>query len=201
MASPNEIPAKPSREKQKLQKWVRKSIDLDLIYDEENIDKIKKEKKWGGKLFSFKVINKLKNDFDSKIFVPTDLDIQLDKGYKYFTKMKKSRVFYDLTFEDNKKKFSKQNSQVPYKHIVCFAKKRSDNLDHIMWNCSAAITTLRAIKIEDDTKNEKRNTLIALFHSELCASATPDISWGHASGFNKIFVPGNRDDFVARFYR
>ncbi len=135
--------------------WIKKSIELDLIYDEEK--KIPREPE------------------EIKPFC--DLGVNFQGWYRYFYKLKESRVFYGLDLDKKGLEFASGESE-DYKKLKKAKKKDIDKLDDITWRCAAAINTLRPMR-EDD----KAATLIALFHSELCASSTKDVSWGQAKSF------------------
>ncbi len=176
-----------------LKAWIKESIELDLIYDEENFEAIEGKTKWEEDLFTFEELNKKKNDFDSKILAQEKIEI-LNEGYEYFKLLKKSRVFFGLTFDDVKRKYLEPCCGIKHEDVKKIADERIENLDRIMWSCAATISTLRAWEIKEPIEINARNTLIALFHSEICASSTLDISWGHASGFSGIFLKETREN-------
>ena len=182
------------------QEWVSDSIDLDLIYDEEDIEALKDKDKWNDKELTFTGLVNSKKDFDSIDFVQEKSDTILNKCYKYFKKIKKSRVYYGLKLDAVKHKFTVHDVNTKYKDVNKSAQDRIKNLDDITWKCAAAISRLRTLENDKPETDIKRiNTLIALFHSELCASATLDISWGHANGFINVLLKNkrkNKFDFI-----
>ncbi len=185
-----------------LQEWVRDSIELDLVYDEENIKLIPKSNNGDFNLNMltqneiFKSVDLKTKDFLFEKLAQKDKNKLFHNCYKYFKMMKKSRVFFGLTFDDVKKKNLDPCSEFKYEDVKKAAENRTRNLDRIMWNCAAAISTLRAWEIKGRSEKNARDTLIALFHSEICASATLDISWGHASGFSNVFLKEVGFDFA-----
>ena len=168
MAEYDKIPEKT------LKKWVRDSIELDLKYDEEQ------EPPEGFK------------DLHNEPEPLPERGTDLTNWYKHFEIMKKSRVYYDLTFDKVRNKFSNPRSNTEYKEVEDAARKREEILDNIMWNCAAAISTLRTLDFKQQPVDKKaRDTLIALFHSELCASSPQDVAWSQANSFNSVLKDKN----------
>ncbi len=160
--------------------WIIESINLDLIYDEEK-DQPKDFEKLPG----------------SPAALPKSEDCP-QSWYKSFYELKSIRIKVSLELdnaginyasrekdEDEKKdteeevKFSKRLRDARKKYIT--------NLNIISRRCASAIDLLWQNEWNGKV-NEKVATLLALFHSELCASSTKDVSWGQAKSF-KNSVP------------
>ncbi|MBI4618957.1 MAG: MBL fold metallo-hydrolase [Desulfobacterales bacterium] len=178
----------------KLKKWIRDSIELDLVYDEENYNKVN-----GWDLPSVKDAYKSIEDHKSAdLFNSLDNSKSSDSYYFYFKCLKKRRIFYDLEYDKARKAFADQDPNFEYKSVCEADEVRKEILDGIMWRCAAAISDLLTQKkslkknevptFEETYQIKEFATLIALFHSELCASATPDVSLGQANTFH-LTVP------------
>lgn len=129
-----------------------------------------------------------------------------DYWFVVFMKLKGIRIRDGLAFDEARCKFADEGkaeylrskaSENPkllrevFEKLALKAKERTRNLDAIVWRCGAALDLLsaeydEAAKAEDSEQMKMWATLMALFHSEVCASATHDISFGMAKRFNVI---------------
>jgi ribonuclease BN (tRNA processing enzyme) len=174
--------------KKELIKHVKDSFWLDLAYDEENRSIITEK---GLKL----IIDEL-GDQRSIPPLPNQEDPLL--WFEHFKRLKLIRVmdgldlneacrnYADLYFKFDGKKFK----QKEFKTVKNGAEQRDNNLDKITWRCSAAIDRILEYyeaKHKGTTSQKPAwATLLALYHSELCASASAEVSFGWARRQNFV---------------
>jgi ribonuclease BN (tRNA processing enzyme) len=169
-----------------LKNWVINSIKLDLAYDEEDD---KKAKEWDLRTVD-DAIKFIKENKSEDLFKKLDNPEDPASYNCYFQDLKMRRVFYDLEYDRAREKLANpiSRNESAYLGLRSVRKVRGEILDGIMWRCAAAISDLklRELKAKSEEKKEEEKkwaTLIALFHSELCASATQDVALGHANSF------------------
>lgn len=175
-----------------LVKHVKDSFWLDLAYDEESRNIISQKglasliKKVGNK----RSIPPLPNKKDPTLW------------FNHFKQMKLIRVRDGLNRDEASRKYAdsiltsteRQLQQYEFKKVRDRSEQLEKNLDKITWRCSAAIDKILAYyeaKHTDrakDPESQKRTwaTLLALYHSELCASASPEVSFGWARRQNFV---------------
>ena len=178
--------------------WIVKSIWLDLAYDEEDPSLLVKEKAG----LDLQWLDKPPRE------TSLPLNGTLEEWFEAFLTLKGIRICDGLNFGSARLGYADRPShswnfmsnttansirhQERFDELDSIAKERARNLDAITWRCATAIDHLRSKwdnrkKEEwDNRKKEEWATLLALYHSEVCASASPDISFGVAKRFSEI---------------
>jgi len=177
--------------------WVKQSFWLDLAYDEEDWDLAKRQLK--GALVD--ILERCTGVEEPTRLLP-DLLVPLEghdstnaddlaagpkRWFDYFLQTKAVRVRCCLLYDELVLRYSNQAdreaSESPdHSTLVTVKRNRDTILNMTAWRCSAAICKLLgSYRDTDDTRpRESWATLLALYHSELCASATPAVYFGHA---------------------
>ncbi len=168
--------------KEELVNHVIDSFWLDLAYDEENRD-----------ILSEKGFDQLLQEAEKQRTIdplPDKEDTSL--WFKNFKKLKIVRVLDGLDLDKASRDYADwdvkpivgQFQEDKFAVVRDRAKWRRDNLDSITWRCSAAIDRIIGYyNSKSETEKSERcewATLLALYHSELCASASEEVSFGWA---------------------
>ena len=153
-----------------LKNWVTESIKLDLVFDEEQDP----PEEFKGLPCELKPLPKPKAVHTA--------------WYAYFKQLKSIRIKVSLELDSAGMDYASKNTDKD-KNLFDTRKSYINKLNSITWRCASAIDTLWQ-REKNGEVSPKVATLIALFHSELCASSTKDVSWGQAKSFTDT-VPKN----------
>ena len=168
--------------KEELVKHVIDSFWLDIAYDEENRN-ILAEK--GLKLLTEEAGRQRSLD-------PLPGEEDPSRWFDHFKRLKVVRVLDGLDLDEASRDYADSNvepvtgqfQQDKFEVVRDRARRRRENLDTITWRCSAAIDKIVAhYKSKSEAEESERRTwatLLALYHSELCASASEEVSFGWA---------------------
>lgn len=176
-------------DKRELAKHVKNSFWLDLAYDEENkgllIDK---------NLIDEKELKKLEKDGSRRSIPPLPTENENDPSFwfDHFRRMKAVRVLDGLDLNAKSRDYANsvsnsaegQFQQNEFESLRKRAKSQNNNLEKITWKCCAAIDKILeyygGVPESEENHRSEWATLLALYHSELCASSSPEISFGWA---------------------
>ncbi len=110
--------------------------------------------------------------------------------FRAFLILKSIRVADGLKFNRCACEFANATPSMSYESLEQARKQRELNLETVSWRCAAALDALRSAAPNasiDNSEKEPWPTLIALFHSEFCASATPELSFAMAQRYRALF--------------
>ncbi len=168
--------------KEELVRHVKDSFWLDLAYDEEDRN-ILAEK-------GLKLLVQEAEGQRSIALLPVGEDSS--RWFDHFKRLKVVRVLDGLDLNEASRDYADSNvesavGQFPqdkFEVVRDRAMQCRTNLDTITWRCSAAIDRIVAYYNSKSEAEESERctwaTLLALYHSELCASASEEVSFGWA---------------------
>jgi len=167
--------------KEELVNHVIDSFWLDLAYDEESREMLAKRglSQLLQEAEKQRTIDPLPDEEDPSVW------------FKHFKKLKVVRVLDGLDLDEASREYADSNvepvkrqfQQDKFELVRDRASQRRKNLDTITWRCSAAIDRILDYFPGNNAKESKKRpwaTLLALYHSELCASASEEVSFGWA---------------------
>ncbi len=168
--------------------WVIQSFWLDLAYDEENRDLVENLKDLpDDEGLSGDERKAIRNRKPRTSLPIPELPCSSTRGnprewFKRLLQLKAVRVSDGLFFDERRLAFAEERLK-QLGRVVKIEQLRKANLDKIFWRCCAAIDSLLGFYEDRNVAAEQKKvwaTLIALYYTELCASAPPGVSYGYA---------------------
>jgi len=164
-----------------LVKYVKDSFWLDLAYDEEDRNIItEKGLTPREEVGDQRTIPPLPDEEEPSLWFESFKRLKLIRVLDGLDLDKASREYADANFKSTVAQFQQGNR---FNIVRNGAEQRRKNLDKITWKCSAAIDKILGhyeSQREDAFQRQTWATLLALYHSELCASASAEVSFGWA---------------------
>ncbi len=161
-----------------VEKWVKRSLLLDLAYDE--------EKDLGDREL-VEVSDYLQtNPSDQVRRLPSE-NADPHEWSDFFFQLKGQRVSYGLASDRELRTYADS----PDRGIPEIARKRKPFLDTVQWRCAGAMSQLR------ERPEPEWASLMALFHTELCATSTPGLMHAMARDLPDLVSGDARTLFTA----
>lgn len=173
---------------EKFKQWIWESLLLDLAQDEE-IKALAKEATSGGPLNLNAAIRRFKQppailDFLNLESISKEL-MSLDdqeKYFWYFKMLKWYRVKTSLALDRAAWAYANAPNKKGFKKLREAHRRSNESLDFVALHCMGAMSSVAA----NISRGEGWPTLQGLFHSEACAAARQETSYGLAASYDRI---------------
>ncbi len=170
----------PEITNEQLADWVIQSFWLDLAYDEENPELVAEVTHLPET--ERKAIQTRQDRPSLGIADIPSKNAKPQEWFKCLLQLKAVRVRDCLEFDATRLNLAKSASN-EIDDIVEVEELRKANLDRIFWRCCAAIDSILGFYENKLVRPQQKTTwatLMALYYTELCASAPPGVSYGYA---------------------